>query len=82
MGTKTISVREEAYDRLVKARKAPGESFSEVILRARWDSEPLRAGAYLAMVRERGPVYPESALDSIEELNRSDRPARDKWARD
>lgn len=32
MGTKTISIKDEAYERLA-ARKGEGESFSDVILR-------------------------------------------------
>ncbi len=78
MPTRTISVRDEAYARLFKA-KGPGESFSDVIMRAHWNTEPVRARDYLAMVRERGPAYPASSLDAVEELDRADRPALDKW---
>lgn len=81
MATKTISVRDDAYRRLVAARNDPRESFSEVILRARWDAEPLRASAFLTMVRERGPLYPEAALKAVENVDAADRPPRDKWAK-
>ncbi len=82
MSTKTISVRDEAYRRLVAARRTPHESFSEVIMRARWESEPVTAGALLALVRERGPIYADAELDAVTELKKADRPPRDKWARD
>jgi hypothetical protein len=79
MGTKTISLRDEAYERLRAARKTPGESFSDVVMRAVWPDSPLSAGTYLQMVRERGAVYGSSELDCIEELKSSDRPPEEKW---
>ena len=36
MSSKTITLREEAYERLRAARRYPGESFSAVVLRATW----------------------------------------------
>jgi hypothetical protein len=81
MATKTISVRVEAYERLARARKTPSESFSDVIMRARWDGEPITAGDYLRLVRERGPIYRSAELTDIEELNAGDRPPSDKWKR-
>jgi predicted CopG family antitoxin len=82
MATKTISVTLEAYERLKRAKRKPAESFSEVIMRARWDSTPMTAGEYLRLVRERGPTLAADALDRIEEMKRADRPARDKWTED
>jgi hypothetical protein len=41
MATKKISLRLEAYERLRRARRNPGESLSEVILRARWPGQTL-----------------------------------------
>ncbi len=37
MASKTISLSVDSYNRLKAARKHPGESFSSVIRRARWD---------------------------------------------
>jgi hypothetical protein len=54
MGTKTISLRDEAYDRLKRAKRSPSESFSEVVMRAVWPDLAISAEAYLRMVRERG----------------------------
>lgn len=82
MATKTISVTVEAYERLKRAKRESSESFSEVILRARWDSTPMTAREYLRLVRERGPMLDAEALDRIEEAKRADRPARDKWTGD
>jgi hypothetical protein len=79
MATKTISVRVEAYERLKRAKREPTESFSEVILRARWDENPVSAGAYLALLRERGPTYRPDELAGVEDVKRDDRPPADKW---
>jgi hypothetical protein len=79
MGTKTISLRDEAYERLRLARRSPGESFSEVVMRAVWPDAPLTAGAYLALVRERGAIYSAEELRRVEELTERAAPAADKW---
>jgi len=82
MATKTISLKIEAYERLKRARRHPQESFSEVVMRARWDDEPLSAGAYLQLVRERGPSYSAEELDRLEASKAADLPAEDKWRTD
>jgi hypothetical protein len=82
MSTKTISVRIEAYERLRRAKRDSSESFSDVIMRARWDTEPMSAAAYLGLVRERGPLYTTDELAGIEAAKASDRPPRDKWTTD
>jgi hypothetical protein len=82
MPTKTISVHVDAYERLKRAKRTSSESFSDVIMRARWDSEPLTAAAYLRLARERGPSYRTEELDSVDAANAADRPPRDKWTED
>ena len=79
MATKTISLKLEAYDRLVHARRHPGESFSDVVMRAEWPDRPTTAAEFLGRVRERGALYEPAELDAIEELKATDRPADDKW---
>jgi len=49
MSTKTISVKIEAYERLRAARRYPDESFSEVVLRARWPEDTVTAGELRAL---------------------------------
>jgi hypothetical protein len=80
MATKTISVRIEAYERLRRAKRDASESFSDVIMRARWDTEPLTGRQLLLTVRERGPLYAPEELDVVEEAVSSDQPPEDKWA--
>ena len=41
MATKTISLKLDAYEKLRAARRQPTESFSQVILRARWPEETI-----------------------------------------
>lgn len=77
MATKTISLRLEAYERLRRA-KHPGESFSDVVMRARWVDQPATAREFLSHIKERGPLYRLRELDAIEELGSTDRPPDDK----
>lgn len=80
MGTKTISLKDEAYRRLRAARRYPEESFSEVVLRATWPEDTITAGALLAMLGSgRGRFRPDE-LDHIADLKKRDRPPEDKWA--
>jgi predicted CopG family antitoxin len=80
MSTKTVSLKTEAYDRLKSARRYPGESFSEVVLRATWPEDTTSAGAFLALVRTRGMALTSEEIDRIEEAKRLDGPGVDKWA--
>jgi hypothetical protein len=80
MGIRTISLRDEAYERLRRARRTPSESFSDVVMRAVWPDEALTAGAYLRLVRERGPIFTTDELDRVEQAKRDDRPPADKWS--
>jgi hypothetical protein len=79
MATKTISVRLEAYERLKRAKRDSSESFSDVIMRARWETEPVTAAGYLRLVRERGPLYLAKELAGVDDLKKKDRPPKDKW---
>jgi predicted CopG family antitoxin len=81
MSTKTISLKGEAYDRLRTARRYPAESFSEVVLRARWPEDTLTAGDLLRRYRDDKVRLSEDALDRIAELKRTDSPPTDKWAK-
>lgn len=78
MATKTLSVDEEAYRALVRARRQRGESFSQVIKRAKWDDGPKRCGAILDRVT--GTIS-EEGLHRLEEAQKNDSPPADKWNR-
>lgn len=78
MGRKTVSVDEEAYLRLVRARRYARESFSMVIKRASWDGGPPRCGDLLR--RASGEVS-DDVLDRLEEAQDADTPPPDKWNR-
>ncbi len=78
MAIKTISLKLEAYERLRAAKRA-GESFSQVVMRARWEEEALTARELLERCRRRGPLLDEEALDRIDRLGAEDRPPEDKW---
>lgn len=79
MSTKTISVKLDAYERLKRAKRDPSESFSDVIMRARWDSEPVTGASYLRLIRERGPLYGADELAGVEDVKGEDRPPEDSW---
>lgn len=79
MAIKTVSLKTEAYERLRRARRYPGESFSEVVLRARWPEDTITGAELLARCREDGPHFSEGELDAIDALKAADTPAEDKW---
>lgn len=66
MRFKTISLRIEAYEKLRRARRHPRETFSDVVLRARWPNASITAGELLALYESEGPFLPEEALDRID----------------
>ena len=80
MGTKTISLKDEAYKRLKAARRYPDESFSEVVLRATWPEDTITGRGLLGFLDSRRAELRPNELDQIEELKRHDRPPEDKWA--
>lgn len=80
MGTKTISVKAEAYNRLRNARRYPEESFSEVVLRATWPEDTVTSGELLARWRAAGPVLTKDEWARIADLKQHDQPPGDKWA--
>jgi hypothetical protein len=80
MGTKTISLKDEAYARLKAARRYPTESFSEVVLRAAWPEDTATAGDFLRLLRQRRIHFNDDEIGRIEELKRADAPPEDKWA--
>lgn len=79
MATKTISLKLEAYERLRRARRAPTESFSDVVMRARWPEMGMSGDELLRAYEAEGPLLSPTALDRIEEASRSDEPPEDKW---
>ena len=80
MGTKTISLKDEAYNRLKAARRYPDESFSEVVLRARWPEDTVTARELRALARSRGARLSGAELDRIEAAKQFDAAPEDKWA--
>lgn len=78
MGTKTISLKDEAYERLRAARRYPGESFSEVVLRATWPEDTVTARQLLDLLKKRSALS-EETLRRVEEARGLDVPPEDKW---
>jgi hypothetical protein len=81
MGTKTVSLKDEAYNRLKSARRYPGESFSEVVLRATWPEDTITGRALLDLHSSRREHLRDDELDLIEAVKRFDLPPEDKWTR-
>ena len=80
MGTKTISLKDEAYRRLREARRYPSESFSEVVLRATWPEDTTTGRELLDRWRSGAAHFSREELDRIDAIKRRDLPAEDKWA--
>ena len=79
MGTKTISLKLEAHERLKAARRYPTESFSEVVMRATWPEDTITGRALLDLLGTRRVRLRADELDRIDELNQRDQPPEDKW---
>jgi len=76
MATKTLSVDEEAYSRLSRAKKSSKESFSQVIKRATWPEMNRSCGSLLSRIT---PGVSEEILDGLDHAQEEDTPAGDKW---
>jgi len=77
MATKTVSIDEEAYRKLVRARRHARESFSQVIHRAQWSHGVRCCGDILD--RSSG-MMSEATLERLDQAQRDDREPEDKWA--
>ena len=64
MASKNISISEDAYLRLRRARRYPRESFSQVIRRSRWDEEVPTAGSWLNAFDE-ATIVSDEVLDAL-----------------
>ena len=63
MGTKTIGLELDAYERLRKAKVSDRESFSSVVRRARWArSRPVTAGELLSRLEQLVKEHPKMLL--------------------
>ena len=79
MAVKTVSLKLEAYERLRAARRYPDESFSEVILRARWPEDTVTGAELLRRYEKHGASFTDKQVEAIETAVAADRPPEDKW---
>lgn len=79
MATKTISIDLVAYEALTKARKSPGESFSQVIRRATWDTRSPATGSELLEMLKDSPSGPPDLVETLNANQALDTPPRDPW---
>ncbi len=81
MASKTISLSLEAYERLRRHRRSPGDSFSQIVMRAKWEEDTITAAELLESWQRRDPVYSLHELDRIEAAKMAEPPAEDKWTK-
>lgn len=78
MGSKNISISEDAYMRLRRARRHPRESFSDVIQRGHWENSNPSAQNWLTSFTD-APHVEDAILQELEDNQRADAPPVDKW---
>jgi predicted CopG family antitoxin len=78
MATKTISLELDAYERL-RTSKRPGESFSDVVRRSRFENAAPTGRDLLDYFRSGGSKVNESYLDAVESAAARDRPPDNPW---
>lgn len=79
MAHKTISLSEEAYERLKAHRRGQGDSFTQVVLRARWDDETTTASELLERWKEQPALFTKEEMERILNAKSEDAPPADKW---
>lgn len=82
MATKTISLKIEAWERLRRARQAPDESFSDVVMRAQWPEVGATASELLSVYSATGPHFSLEALDRVRDADSDDEPPEGVWDQD
>ena len=79
MATKTITLELDAYEKL-RLSKRPGESFTEVVRRARFEESPATGATLRRYFREGGSGVSDHYLDAVEAAEKNDQPPDDSWA--
>ena len=79
MGVNTITLESEAYERLC-SEKRPDESFSELVLRAVFPTQPPTGADLLKYFESGESVLSEEFLDSVEKASKWDPIQKDPWA--
>lgn len=79
MATKTISIDEEAYERLTRAKLDRRESFSKVIKRATWRITEPNCGNLLRTLENMSPID-EAEIERLESAQQEDLPPENSWS--
>jgi hypothetical protein len=83
MTTRTVALDVDAYERLHRAKREPGESFSSVVRRAQFPDRPITAGEYIERLRARMRTgtdrLPDDVLDALDAAQRDARVSDSEW---